>query len=74
VVARRAHPTDRRAFEVHLLDAGRDRLRSAEAISEAATGEFFAALTPEERQLFHQLLLRLAVSNVGKLAHDRKEE
>ncbi len=74
LVARRAHPTDRRAFEVHLLDAGRERLRSAEAISAAVTDDFFAALAPEERQLFHQFLSRLAVSNIGKLAQDHRPE
>ncbi len=68
LVERRAHPTDRRAFEVHLCDLGRQRLGEAEAVNRAVTEEFFGALNAEERDLLHRLLLRLAASNAAKLA------
>jgi DNA-binding MarR family transcriptional regulator len=60
LVRRKPHPTDRRAVEVHLLPAGRRRIKAAEKVSRRATDEFFAPLTPAERQTFHELLARLA--------------
>jgi DNA-binding MarR family transcriptional regulator len=60
LVRRQPHPTDRRAVEVHLLPAGRRRIKTAEKVSRRATDEFFAPLTPSERQTFHELLARLA--------------
>lgn len=62
-VERRPHPTDRRAFEIHLLDAGRQCIREAEGISQAVTASFFRDLTHEEQQTLYQLLRRLASSN-----------
>jgi DNA-binding MarR family transcriptional regulator len=60
LVRRMPHPVDRRAVEVHLLPAGRHRIKTAEKISRRATDEFFAPLTPAERQTFHELLAKLA--------------
>jgi DNA-binding MarR family transcriptional regulator len=60
LVKRRAHPTDRRAVEVHLLPAGVKRIREAERVSKRASEEFFAVLTKKERQAFHDLLAKLA--------------
>lgn len=60
LVERQPHPRDRRATEVHLLPAGVARIREAERVSERASDEFFAALTPTERQTFHRLLAKLA--------------
>ncbi|WP_181781749.1 MarR family winged helix-turn-helix transcriptional regulator [Pseudonocardia pini] len=57
---RRPHPTDRRAVEVHLLPAGEERVREAEAVSGRVSDEVFAALTPAERETFHALLVKLA--------------
>ncbi|MEV5720528.1 MarR family transcriptional regulator [Amycolatopsis mediterranei] len=59
LVRRMPHPTDRRAVEVHLLPAGRSRIRTAEKVSRSATDEFFAPLTPAERRVFHDLLAKL---------------
>ncbi|RSM38844.1 hypothetical protein DMA12_31735 [Amycolatopsis balhimycina DSM 5908] len=56
---RMPHPTDRRAVEVHLLPAGRNRIRAAEKVSRSATDEFFAPLTSAERRVFHELLAKL---------------
>ncbi|MEV5888305.1 MarR family winged helix-turn-helix transcriptional regulator [Nonomuraea fuscirosea] len=60
LVRRQPHPTDGRALEVHLLPAGRQRLKVVEEISRRAADEFFAPFTPQERQTFHQLLAKLA--------------
>jgi DNA-binding MarR family transcriptional regulator len=60
LVERRAHPHDRRAVHVHLLPAGVRRIREAERVSMRATDEFFAPLTPRQRQTFHHLLAKLA--------------
>ncbi|MGH3881771.1 MAG: MarR family winged helix-turn-helix transcriptional regulator [Actinophytocola sp.] len=60
LVERRAHPSDRRAVHVHLLPAGTRRIREAERVSERAAEEFFAPLTPRQRQTFHRLLAKLA--------------
>lgn len=60
LLERRAHPSDGRAFEVHLLEAGVERINQAKAVSEAATFRFFMVLSPAERQLFHGMLSRLA--------------
>lgn len=63
LIERQPHPGDRRAFEVHLLDAGLQRLQEAENVSIAATKHFFGALTEEEQQTLHNLLSRLATNN-----------
>lgn len=60
LVERRPHPTDRRAFEVHLLEAGKQRVREAEDVSRRATEVFFAELEPEELRALHEMLTRLA--------------
>jgi DNA-binding MarR family transcriptional regulator len=60
LVERRAHPSDRRAVQVHLLPAGVRRVREAEGVSMRAADEFFAPLTPRQRQTFHNLLAKLA--------------
>jgi DNA-binding MarR family transcriptional regulator len=66
LVRRQPHPTDGRALEVHLLPAGRRRLEVVEEASRRATDEFFAALTPHERQTFHELLAKLAGDTTTK--------
>ncbi len=60
LVRRVPHPHDRRAVEVHLLLAGDRRIQDAEQVSRQASDAFFGALTPRERQTFHDLLAKLA--------------
>jgi DNA-binding MarR family transcriptional regulator len=60
LVQRQPHPTDGRALVVHLLPAGRRRLKVVEEASRRATDEFFAPLTTRERRTFHDLLAKLA--------------
>jgi DNA-binding MarR family transcriptional regulator len=60
LVQRRPHPTDGRALVVHLLPAGRRRLKVVEEANKRVTDEFFAPLTPRERRTLHDLLTKLA--------------
>lgn len=69
LIERQPHRCDRRAFEVHILEAGLQRLQEAEKVSIAATKHFFGALTPTEQQTLHDLLSRLATSNAPLLPH-----
>jgi DNA-binding MarR family transcriptional regulator len=56
---RRPHPTDRRAVEVHLTDAGAAKLTEAEQVLEHTEAEIFSALGPAEREQLHQWLVRM---------------
>lgn len=74
LVERRPHPHDRRAFEVHLTSTGTAKLLEAERVNADVTAEFFAPLTPEERQTLHDLLTRLASNHTSPPdgdAHDQ---
>lgn len=62
-VVRHRPVADQRAYEVHLTDAGRERLLLAEPINRTVTQQFFRDLTDNERAQLHDLLLRLARSN-----------
>ncbi|WP_308307699.1 MarR family transcriptional regulator [Streptomyces sp. ISL-10] len=57
---RRPHAIDRRAIEVHILPAGLAKVREVERLSEQASAEFFDPLTPQEQQILHGLLTKLA--------------
>jgi MarR family transcriptional regulator, lower aerobic nicotinate degradation pathway regulator len=63
LIVRRPHPTDRRANVIHLLAAGKVRIRQAEAVSREVTNRFFADLSPKEQKMLRGLLERLALSN-----------
>lgn len=56
---REPHPTDRRAVEVHLTEAGQAKLSEAEAVLKTTEDHLFRALTPQERATFHQWLERM---------------
>ena len=64
LVERRTHPTDGRAFEIHLLERGRRRIEEAASISETATAAFFGPLSRAEQKTFHSLLSRLASTHL----------
>lgn len=70
LVERRPHPTDRRAFEVHLTETGTAKLAEAEQVNAEVTEQFFAPLAPTERQTLHDLLTRLASSHAHLLGGD----
>jgi DNA-binding MarR family transcriptional regulator len=69
LVERRAHPTDGRAFEVHLLEAGQRRIEAAAKVSEAATAAFFRPLRRTEQKTLHELLSRLATAHLAQGTH-----
>jgi len=60
LVERRRHPNDRRAHALHLTDAGRERLARGRKLARIAQDELLAPLSAEEREVLHELLLRLA--------------
>jgi DNA-binding MarR family transcriptional regulator len=60
LVERRPHPNDKRALEVHLKPAGRERLRLAEVAMARSTDEIFRALDQSERAQLHDMLLRMS--------------
>jgi MarR family transcriptional regulator, lower aerobic nicotinate degradation pathway regulator len=68
---RRPHPTDKRAFLIHITPDGLQRLQQAEEVSRDFAHTFFAELTPEEQQLFHTFLTRLARSKMEHMTTER---
>jgi MarR family transcriptional regulator, lower aerobic nicotinate degradation pathway regulator len=65
LIERRPHVNDRRAFEIHLLDRGHQRIREAEQVCLIASQRFFGTLSPDEQKLLHQLLARLATNSAA---------
>ena len=59
LVTRRRDPSDRRAHQVTLTDAGRDVLAQSIECARRTNDEVFAPLSPEERRQLHSLLSRL---------------
>lgn len=57
--SRRPHPTDGRAVEVHLTDAGLAKLAQADDAIAAAEDAMFAPLDDLERRELHETLVRL---------------
>jgi MarR family transcriptional regulator, lower aerobic nicotinate degradation pathway regulator len=66
MVERRPHPSDGRAFEIHLQDEGRRRLCDVERVGREMAARFYAPLAPEEQRTLQQLLVRLATSNAPR--------
>jgi len=60
LVARRAHPADRRVTLVHLTEAGREQLAAAAAGAERTSRAAVADLTDAEQQTLRVLLDRVA--------------
>jgi DNA-binding MarR family transcriptional regulator len=65
-VQRRRHPTDRRAYALHITDAGRETLTRARRLAGGAQNELLAPLDDAERAQLHDLLLRLVVAVGGE--------
>jgi DNA-binding MarR family transcriptional regulator len=63
LIERRPDPDDRRALRIHLTDAGRRTLSGlhgvVENVQERIESEFFGEYSPQERQLFKQMLTRM---------------
>lgn len=73
LIERRPHASDRRAYEIHLLEAGKQRLQTAEELSIEAAQQFFSTLTHQEQQTLNELLRRVATSNVSRKAITPKD-
>ena len=65
-VERRRHPTDRRAYALHITDAGRETLTRARRLAGGAQNELLAPLDDAERAQLHDLLLRLVAGAVAE--------
>ncbi len=74
LIERRPHPTDRRAFEVHLTPAGRQKLNEAEQLNAEVTAQFFAPLDAGEQATLHRLLTRLASTHHPLTQGDPEDE
>lgn len=60
LVERRRHPSDRRAHALYMTDDGRNALARGRALARSAQAELLEPLSPQERTILHDLLLRLA--------------
>lgn len=60
LVERRRNAADRRAYEIHLLPAGRERLRASEERARTALRDALGPLGADERAELHRLLSRVA--------------
>jgi DNA-binding MarR family transcriptional regulator len=65
LVQRRRHPNDRRAYALHVTDAGREVLSAGRRVAAQAQEELLGALDQDERRQLHALLLRVAESVPG---------
>jgi len=63
LVERRRHPTDRRAYALHVTDRGRETLVEGRAVARETQEELLAPLSPEERDQLRELLLKLALAS-----------
>jgi DNA-binding MarR family transcriptional regulator len=63
LVERERDPYDRRRHIVRLTPSGKDCLNELRSISKGVEKEFFAALTPDERRMLHELLAKLAAEH-----------
>jgi DNA-binding MarR family transcriptional regulator len=63
LVERRPHPTDRRAYAIHITERGLTVLAEGRKVAAGAEQELLAPLDPSERELLHALLLRLVVAS-----------
>jgi DNA-binding MarR family transcriptional regulator len=63
LVGRQRDPHDRRRHVVSITTAGKQQLQRLRAIAKELEDEYFAPLTPEDRETFHRLLLALACAH-----------
>lgn len=63
-VQRRPHPTDRRAYELHITDTGHETLRRGRKLAAQAQADLLSPLSESEREQLHDMLRRI-VEHVG---------
>jgi DNA-binding MarR family transcriptional regulator len=71
MVERRRHPTDRRAYALHITEHGYDVLGRGRALAREAQEELLAPLNEQERAQLRELLLKLALAS-GELTSPPK--
>jgi DNA-binding MarR family transcriptional regulator len=59
LVQRRPHPTDRRAHQLHITEAGHDTLRQGRELARQAQAELLSPLDGDERKQLHDMLRRV---------------
>lgn len=69
LVERRAHPSDRRAYALHVTEAGQDTLARGRRIVREVEDDLLAPLDEQEREQLRSLLLRLVTA-----AHDSRPD
>ena len=62
MVQRRRDPSDRRAYALHITEAGHETLVAGRKLARGAQSELLAPLSEDERRTLHDLLLRLAAN------------
>ena len=62
LVERRDHPSDRRAYALHVTDAGRETLFRGREVVQAVQDELLAPLDEAEREQLRSMLLRLVTA------------
>ncbi|HEY2260757.1 MAG TPA: MarR family transcriptional regulator [Solirubrobacteraceae bacterium] len=73
LVERRPHPNDRRAHALYITDQGRETLARSSAVAAEAQDQLLAPLNGEERELLHDLLLRIAEAAAQRRADAVKD-
>jgi DNA-binding MarR family transcriptional regulator len=73
LVERRRHPSDRRAYAVHMTPRGRRTLAAGRELARSAQEELLAPLDAAEREQLHELLLRLALRGAPLVIADSAE-
>jgi DNA-binding MarR family transcriptional regulator len=61
LVERRRHPSDRRAYALHVTTKGRQTLTRGRELAKQAQADLLEPLDEEERAQLHDLLLRVAL-------------
>jgi DNA-binding MarR family transcriptional regulator len=63
LVERKQHPTDRRAYALHLTEKGRETLSRGRQVARRAQDDLLRPLSAAEREQLHELLLKLALAS-----------
>jgi DNA-binding MarR family transcriptional regulator len=62
LVERQTHPSDRRAYALHMTEKGHETLAQGRKLAKAAQEQLLAPLDPSERAQLHELLLKIALA------------
>ncbi len=65
LVERRRHPSDRRAYALHITERGHETIARARELQREAQKELLAPLTEAESAQLRELLLKLAAASGG---------